>query len=150
MALADDLKPLLASIRAIPGQLGLRPHSVTLVGARTSGSTGYTGDGGRWELETAIQHTGGYSPKVRWAKDQDVAMGLVPKGAVTVGPVTSDFTGYEHLVKLTGGDLETGAVRLLRITGPKHPKGADYRITEVKCERALHYLITAEPVGTQR
>jgi hypothetical protein len=148
MALADDLRPLLHQIRAIPGELGLRPHSVALVAARTSGGQ-YTGDGSRWEIETAIVHSGGQPPKVRWAKDQDVAMGLVPKGAVTVGPITSDFTGYEHLVALNGGDLERGAVRHLRITGPKQPSGADYRITDVKCERALHYLITAEPAGTR-
>jgi hypothetical protein len=136
--------------RRIPGQHGLRPHSVVLIGVRAGGDGEHTGTGGRWELETPIEHLGGGAPKVRWAKDQDVAMGVVPKGQATIGPITSDFTGFENLEALVGDNLETGAVRLLRITGPKHPKGADYRITDVKCERALHYLITAEPVGTQR
>ena len=77
-------------------------------------------------------------------------MGVVPKGQATIGPITSDFAGFENLAVLSGYNLETGAVRLLRITGPMHPKGADYRITSVKCERALNYLIIAEPVGTQR
>jgi hypothetical protein len=136
--------------RRIPGEHGLRPHSVALVDA-TAGTVGqHTGDGTRSEVETAIEHKGGGAPKVRWAKDQDVAMGVVPKGQATIGPITSDFTGHAYLEALVGEDLDTGAVRLLRITGPKHPEGADYRITDVKCERALHYLITAEPVGTQR
>ncbi|UOF77394.1 hypothetical protein [Caudoviricetes sp.] len=150
MSLADTLRPILHAVRAIPGQLGLREHSVALIGARAGGDGQYTGDGGRWELSTPITHSGGYAPRVRWAKDQDVAMGLVVKGTITVGPITSDFTGHAILTKLVGGNLETGAVRLLRITGPKHPTGADYTITSVKAERALHYLITAEPVGTQR
>lgn len=136
--------------RRIPGEHGLRPHTVTLVAATTNGTTGYTGDGTRTEVDTVIEHKGGGAPKVRWAKDQDVAMGVVPKGQATIGPITSDFTGHENLDALVGADLAVGAVRLLRITGPKHPNGADYRITDVKCERALHYLITAEPSGTQR
>lgn len=149
MALADDLRPLLHSVRAIPGQLGLREHSVVLIAARTSGGD-YTGDGARWEIETALTHAGGYAPKVRWPKDQDVAMGIVPDGQVTIGPITTDFPGYELIEKLTGRNLETGAQRGLRITGPKHPNGADYRITSVKLERALHLMVTAIPVGTQR
>ena len=41
MALADDLKPVIDSIRAIPGQLGLRPNRVFLVEGSWSGD--YTG-----------------------------------------------------------------------------------------------------------
>jgi hypothetical protein len=153
MALSDARRDRYQRIanraRRIPNEHGLRPHTVVLIDARTSGGD-YTGDGSRWEMETVIQHKGGGAPRVRWPKDQDVMMGVVPKGQATIGPITSDFTGHETLEKLVGDNLETGAVRLLRITGPMHPRGADYRITSVKSERALHYLITAEPQGTQR
>ncbi len=147
MTLADDLKPLVDSIRTIPATLGLRPHTVSLVIATTSGT--HTGDGTRTEVVTALTHSSGAAPKIRWAKDQDVAMNLVAAGTCTIGPITSDFTGFENLADLDGRDLDTGDVRLLRITGPRHPSGADYRILDVKTERALHYLIIACPVGTQ-
>lgn len=115
--------------------------------ASTSGT--YTGDGGRNEQLTPLVHSSGALPKVRWAKDQDVAMGLVPAGSVTIGPITSDFSGFQNLAALSGVNLEQGEVRLLRLTGPGSPDGADYRITGVKTDRALHYMITAVPTGTQ-
>jgi hypothetical protein len=127
--------------------LGLRPHTVSIVLASTDGT--HTGDGGRLETLTPLTHSDGSAPKVRWAKDQDVAMQLVTAGTVTIGPITSDFTGFEYLADLDGRNLDRGEVRLLRLTGPKHPEGADYRIESVKSERALHYLITACPAGTQ-
>lgn len=148
MAFADDFLPTLASIRAIPGQFGLRPHRVYLVVSSTSGT--YPGDGQRDDILTELVEGDSQPPKVRWPKDEDVAMGLVPKGQATIGPITPAFsTGGTDLSDLSGVDLLAGDVRLLRITGPSHPDGADYRIVSVKADRAMHYMITAIPVGTQ-
>ena len=147
MAFADDILPTLAAIRAIPGQFGLRQHSVEIVTVFLQGT--HTGDGARAEASVSITESGGQNPKVRWAKSEDVAMGLIPKGFVTVGPITPEFVGGgTTLSDLTGSELTPGEVRLMRITGPQHPEGADYTIIDVKAEKALNYIITGIPVSS--
>lgn len=143
MTLADSLKAILPGIRAIPGQLGVHVHSASVVIASTSGT--YTGDGTRTETVTALTHANGQNPHISWADDKDVAMGLVPRGQVTIAWLTPS----DALRALLLDDPPEGYVRLIRITGPRHPNGADYRITDVKTEKALHWDITAEPVGKQ-
>jgi hypothetical protein len=44
-----------------------------------------------------------------------------------------------------GSELLKGETRQLLITGPQHPEGALYRVTNIKSERALHYMLRAEP-----
>jgi hypothetical protein len=148
MTLRDDLLPTVYAARAIAGELGFRQHTVAIVTIPREGT--HTGDGSRDETVTDITELGGQPPRVRWAKSEDVAMGLVPKGFVTVGPITPEFSGGGTAIELlSGSDLETGDVRLLRITGPSHPNGADYTINDVTSDRALRFMITAVPVGTQ-
>lgn len=148
MALTDELKVALYSARSIAGQLGFRPHTVSLVTVYRQGT--HTGDGARAEVLTPILEANGQSPTIVWAKDEDVAMGLVPKGQAIIGPITPSFSGGgTDLSDLAGADLERGDVRLLRITGPQHPNGADYRIRAIKADKALNYMITAIPSGTQ-
>ncbi len=87
---------------------------------------------------------------MRWLKDDEIALGQLPKGSATVGPITPSFSGGgTDLDLLNGTDLNVGQVRLLRITGPNHPNGADYTIKGVSADRALRYMITAVPVGSQ-
>lgn len=143
MTLADSLKAILPEIRAIPGTLAVHAHSAAIVIASTSGT--YTGDGARTETVTPLTHANGQPPHISWANDKDVAMGLVPVGQVTIAWLTPS----DALRALLLDDAPDGSVRLLRITGPRHPNGVDYRITDVKTEKALHWDITAEPVGKQ-
>lgn len=148
MSLRDDLLPVVYEARAIMGELGFREHSVAIVRVHRQGT--HTGDGSRAESVQSITEANGYSPKVRWLKDDEVALGQLPKGSVQVGPITPEFSGGgTDLSDLTGADLERGDVRLLRITGPQHPNGADYRIVSVSADRALRHVITAIPSGTQ-
>jgi hypothetical protein len=146
--LAESLKPLVFGVRSIPGALGLRPHSVSIVIASTSGT--YTGDGTRSEDETAIVEASNQPPKVRWLKDEELAVGQLSAGTIEVGPITpSNGTIGTLLATLSGADLTDGQVRLLRITGAQHPDGADYTITRVNADKALHYSIQGVPVGSQ-
>jgi hypothetical protein len=148
LSLADDLKPLLFEARSIAGTLGLRPHSVSIVIASTSGT--YTGDGTRTETETAITEASNQPPKVRWLKDEELALGNLSAGTIEVGPITpSNGTIGTLLATLSGADLTDGQVRFLRITGPQHPNGADYTITRVNGDKALRYSIQGTPVGRQ-
>lgn len=145
MTLADSLKPLARSIRGIPGTLGIRPHSVSLLEREWSGT--YSGDGTRTDTSTAIVEGNGQPPKVRWLTDEDIAVGGLSAGTIEVGPITSDHDAIARIGDIRGDDLDAGDARYLVITGPKHPNGAKYRITEVRADRAIHYTLRARPVN---
>lgn len=148
MTLAAELLPDVYEARAIAGELGFRPHTVAIVVVSTPGL--HTGDGTRTEVVTPITEANGQPPRVRWLKDEDLALGQLPLGTVEVGPITPAFAGGgTETDLLTGADLSVGEVRLLRITGPNHPNGADYTIRSVTADRPLRRVITAVPVGSQ-
>lgn len=146
--LKDAVLPIAYKARAIAGQLGFRPHSVSIVTITSSGT--HTGDGSRTETVTAITEADGQSPKIRWLRDDEIALGGLPSGSVEIGPITPSFAGGgTTIATLNGSGLSVGHVRLLRITGPNHPDGADYTIRSINADKALRYMITAEPVGSQ-
>jgi hypothetical protein len=92
----------------------------------------------------------GFPPKIRWLKNDELALGALPEGTVDIGPLTpTNSSGGLALALIDGSRLEVGAVRLLRITGPQHPNGADYRVMSTSVDRAIHYMIRACPVGSQ-
>lgn len=149
MTLAEDLRPALFEARAIAGTLGLRPHTIALVIAATSGAN-YTGDGNRSETVTPITEANGQPPKIRWLKSEERAVGQLPDGSIEVGPITPAFPGGGTLVAtLTGADALPGQLVLFRVTGPQHPNGADYRRLGDGLDRALHYTLRLAPVGDQ-
>lgn len=146
MTLRDDLLPTLWSVRSIPGQLGIRPHTVEVVKAVWRGA--HTGDGQVYETVTAITESGGFPPKVRQLSSEELAVGALPAGTIEIGPITPDFPGGgTSLTTLGGSDLFDGNTFQLRITGPMHPDGAIYRVTKSSADRALHYTIQAQPVS---
>ena len=146
MTLADDLKPLLAEIRSIPGQLGLRPRTVSVVLKSYSGAV--TGEGLDLETVTAITEANGQPPKVRLLDDEELAVGALSKGTIEVGPMTTDFTGGgTSIATLTQPDADNGDVRLFRVTGPQGT--TDYALDSVTDDRALHYTIRLKPVEAQ-
>lgn len=148
MTLRDDLLPTVFDARGIAGELGFRTHSVAVVVASTPGL--YPGDGPREETVTTLAEGSGQPPRVRWLKDDERALGALPVGTVEIGPITPQFVGGgTDLSLLTGANMEPGELRLIRITGPNHPSGADYTIQSVHAERALRYMLTAIPVGSQ-
>jgi hypothetical protein len=144
----DRYRRIAGRARRIPGEHGLREHHVSVVIARTGGT--YTGDGGRWETENEILELG-QPPKVRWLNDQDLALGQLPAGSVEIGPITpANSKGGTAITLADGSQLTVGDVEVIRITGPQHPGGADYRKLTMHVDRALHWTIRAAPVGTQR
>jgi hypothetical protein len=142
---ADAYRAICFQARAIPGQFGLRPHTVEV------GITGYTGantgDGSPTAAWTLIHEAGGISPKVRQLKGDEIAIGNLADGAIRIGPITPDFTGGGTSVAvLMAEGIATGQMRHLRITGPMHPNGALYAIKSSDFTAALHYYLTAEPI----
>jgi hypothetical protein len=145
VTLADDLKPLLHSLRSLPGQLGLRPHTVSIVTRVWSGD--HTGEGTMTETVTPLEHDDNQPPRCRWLNDEQRALAGLVKDAVDIGPFTPGFSsGGTELAALDGRDLDTGNTLHLRITGPNHPTGALYRISRITRDRSLRYLVRAEPV----
>jgi hypothetical protein len=144
MSYPEEWLAVVWSARNIPGVLGLRPHSVSIVNTAWTGD--HTGDGARYSEVTPIVESGGYPPKVRWMKDDEIAVGDLPKGTAEIGPITPSFSGGGlDLAGVDGSELLKGETRQLLITGPQHPEGALYRVTNIKSERALHYMLRAEP-----
>lgn len=146
MPLSDDLKAILYECRAIPGELGLRPYTVTVVQGAWSGS--YAGEGIEVATETAITESGSQPPKVRWLDDEQLALGGLSRGTVEIGPVTPDHTGGGTALSELVPAVSTGHTVHVKLTGPAHPTGALYAISEVKTDRALRWMIRAVPVST--
>ena len=145
MALADDLKPVIDSIRAIPGQLGLRPNRVFLVEGSWSGD--YTGELNEVRDTTELL-VGDQPPKVRRLNDEQLAVGELAEGAIEVGPVTPSYTGGGvSVADLIGSALTNGETLILRLVGPEGT--THYRITKRFFDRAMHYKIQAEPVSKE-
>lgn len=142
MALADDLLPILREIRGIPGEFGLRPHTVALL-SRSWGGT-HSGDGDRTDTSLSLTEGDGQPPKVRWLNAEEMAVSMVDKSTVEIGPITADFEAREWIDDIRGDNLSTGDARYVVITGPKHASGANYLITKITVEKALHYMIQAQ------
>lgn len=145
MTLAEDMLSVVYEGRSLAGEEGFRVHSVALVEVLTSGQ--HPGTGTEDALVTPITEANSQPPKVRWLKDEEIAVGGLGPGMVEVGPITPLFDGGgTDLTRLQGAELQTNDRLFLLITGPKHPNGAYYRITDLQCERALRYMIRAAPV----
>ena len=138
MSFASDLLPDLHEIRAIPDDLGMRPHAVAILTGSWSGD--HTGDG---TVATSAL-TLSPNPKVRWLKDEAIVVAGLEKGSCTIGPITP---GFPDIASLIGSSLTAGDTLHVRITGPKHPSGAVYRVSGSSCDRAFRYMLTCEPVS---
>lgn len=148
MTFANDLKTQLRSARAIPGQLGLRPHRVWMV-IRTldSEQPGETMNLPSQE-EVEITHTGGQPPKVNQLKDERLAIGNLPAGSIEIGPITppDDADAGNRLHSLVRGDLwnVAGSRNFLRVQGPTG--NAFYRISSVTADKATRWMVVAIPM----
>ena len=142
MTLAASLKTLAGNIRGIPGALGIYVHSVSLFTSSYSGT--HTGDGTRTDTTTPLLESG-QNPKVAWLSDEDIAVGSLSSGTIEIGPITSDHDAVSRIALIRGDTLADGDTRYVLVTGPKHPNGAEYKITDVRSHKAIHYILRAEP-----
>jgi len=144
MSNVDGLRKLLDRGRAIPGIWGLRPYRSFLIEGYWDGA--YTGDGESADFETELL-VGGQPPKVRFLTSEQLALGGVPEGTCTVGPLTPSHTGGGVAASsLEGTSLAAGNtlhVRLLHSDGSE----AFYRVTKVDKQKALRIMLTCEPVA---
>lgn len=135
MASVNTYRRIADKARAIPGKFGLREHSVSIV--KTSWTGGRTGYGDKIVEETPLL-VNGQNPKVRFPNQRDVALGLMSFGTITIGPLTPNYgAGGIDRDLVASQELESSGTLLLRVTGPQHPNGAQYRIQTVNVDRAL-------------
>lgn len=132
--------------RNTPGVHGLRVHTVDLVTTVSAGAQ--TGEGAKTVTTTPLQERGGLPPKVRWLKQEELALSELAAGSVEIGPITPDFSaGGTQLSALSGDGMAVASTFHFVITGPQHPSGAKYRLVTTTGDRALHYTIVASPVS---
>lgn len=144
--LAEQLRKTCYAVRAIPGALGLRPHTVEIVTGVWSGS--HTGEGLVTEGSTPLVEANNQPPKLRWLTQEERALGDLAEGSVVIGPVTPAFQGIGiDIGAFNAAALGRGQTLHLKITGPQHPRGAIYRITNLSADHSMHYTITAAPVA---
>lgn len=145
-AMRDRYRRIVYRYRNVPGLHGLRPHTVEVRVRTWTGS--HTGDGtasGSW---ASVVESGGQSPKVRWLKQEEIALGNLQDGTAEIGPITPDFSGGgTALTTLIGDSADTGNEFHVRITGPEHPNGALYKVVQAHGESALHLMLIVSPVA---
>ncbi len=142
MTLADDLKPVVYAGRALAGEYGFRVHTVAILNEHFDALHDNSEFAGA-NLQPLVE-ANGQPPKVVWKKNDAVGFGNAMEDIVEVGPITPAFAGGGTDLTDLMGTLASGQVRHLVITGPKVPDGARYRIIDVRAERALRYMITAQ------
>lgn len=141
----DRCRQITHRYRSVPGQHGLRVHTAALIHRRYSGDTGASAN---YTEEIPIVERGGFPPKIRWLKDDEIAVGSLMAGTVEIGPITPEFSGGgTDFADIVGRPLDRGDTLHVRITGPQHPDGALYRIARSSADKALHYTIQAVPVS---
>jgi hypothetical protein len=147
MAAADRFKAIVSKYRHLPGDYGLRPHRVDLVLAQWNG--GQTGEGSEFRDAVRLLE-GGQNPKVRWLRQDELALGGMPKGTAIIGPITPDFPGGGTPISLlTGSGAQRSDTYHVLITGPQHPDGASYRLVSTDASRALRYTLTVVPAAAE-
>lgn len=144
MTLADSLKPSLRAIRAIPGELGLRPHRAYLRRKTFPGENDL-------QLTVSITETelvegNSQPPKIRQLGDERRALSGLAAGSVEIGPCTTSGTdGGVTFGELLGSALASDELLQVRISGPIGEMV--YAIKGATLDRAMHYRIVCEPVS---
>jgi hypothetical protein len=142
VTLADSLKPLLFSARAIAGGLALRTHTISRVVRYADSPRDDIS-----EKVTPIVEANGQPPKIRWLNGEELTIAQLNPGTAEVGPMTPLFSGGGvDIALLRGDDLSVNDKLYFRITGPHHPDGALYRRLDLTDYKALHYMMKLVPV----
>ena len=125
MGFVNDIRKLADGIRGnVPGNLGLRPHTVTIRVRTWSGARG--GLGTKTDVDTVISNAGNFGPRVKQvsAKDVIASGGLYESGDYTIGPISRDYvTGGVTDAALDPSTTSTAREVLFLVDGPGFPSG---------------------------
>lgn len=141
-AFVDGLRGLASGIRSIPGDIGVRPYSASLITRSWSGSSAGKGTA----TETVVPLLHGYqNPKVKAVNEHRVSLGIgFEIGDLTVGPVTpvEDVSWTDILQTSMANEQEV----IVRLTHLESGVDADYRIVHAARDRTFSILLTVRPV----
>jgi hypothetical protein len=142
MSFRDDVRAICHEVRAIPGELGMRPWSVEAVIRSWSGTE--PGEGVEQVDRCAITEANGNNPKVRTMSDEEIAVGGFAEGSMKVGPITPDFPGGGTVIDSIVRSGE-GARALLQfvLNGPGSCDDT-YTLKSYSVDRAFHYTLVLE------
>lgn len=143
MSFRDDLRTVVAEIRSIPNEFGVRPYSVAVRVNEWSGDERGDGDqtSTKTSTTTAITEANGAPPKVRWLTDEQLALAGVEHGAelIEVGPITPGNTLHATITQTpTNGTVEW------IVTGPRYPSGAIFTMKELKDHRGYQFRVVLQ------
>lgn len=144
MSFADDMKALVYDIRAIPGEMGLRPYTVAIVSGQWNGSN--TGRGALAQDIIPVTEANGQPPKVRAMNTEELALAGLGKGSMKIGPITPPFAGGGSPLIAARSAVENGQTMHIQLTGPDIPNGALFLIKSWNADRALHETLVVSPV----
>ena len=145
MSIRDDLRALAYSVRSIPNDFGLRPYTVAVRVGSWNGTN--TGRGAESKGYAPITEANGAPPKVRQMSSEELALGGLGKGSITIGPITPDFAGGGTAISTVKPAVDTGQTVTLLITGPEYPSGSLYALKSFGSDHGLRYTMTAEPIS---
>lgn len=142
MAFRDNLRKAVGAVRAIPGVYGVRPYTVQVEVKSWSGAE--RGEGVAVTDTTTIAENG-VPPKVRWLRDEELAVGGYASGAVEVGPITPDYPGGGTALSTLVPTLPANSTLRYILTGPRYPDGAHFVMKQVRHDRGYQYSVVLEP-----
>ena len=145
MTLRDQLLPLINGVRAIPGQLGIRQYSVSILVTSWSGAN--TGRGTSIDELFPVTEANGQPPKVRQLNTEELALGGLGKGSLRIGPITPGFAGGGNAIDRFKPELAAGQTMHVMVTGPEYPNGAKFALKSFNSDHALHFTMDVEPVS---
>lgn len=141
MAFRDSLRKLFYRVRAIPGQLELRPYRVYVVTTTSSGAE--AGEGTIAPTAVEVTEANGYSPRVEQLDSEELALGGYSKETFRVGPITPDFPGGGTALSVFGRDpAGSNPTVRVRLTGPRWPSGGNFKVVKIETAKTFGYVLT--------
>lgn len=143
----NSLLPMISRVRALPGQMGLRPYSVALITGTWNGTN--TGRGALAQDVVPVTEANGQPPKVRVMNTEELALAGLGKGSMKIGPITPPFAGGGSPLIAARAALQAGQTMHVMLTGPDMPEGNLFLIKSWNADRALHETLVVSPVAEQ-
>lgn len=142
----DRYRKIAHRYRSLPGEHGLRPHTVAVVTKAYAGAE--LGQGVETTTTIPIVERGGYPPKVRNLSSEQLALAGYDRATWEIGPITPDFSGGGTLISmLTQSGIGPNTEPHIFMTGPEFPNGANFRVMKSQSDHALHYTIQVQRVA---
>ena len=152
MTFRDDMLEILDEVRGIPGDLGMRLFSVTVLSRAWTGAR--TGIGVKTDTSTRIYVARGtFNARVKGVTSRDVIAsgGLYTSEDIKVGPFTPPFLGSDAngtAISVFDPPSKSGLELLFKVIGPGYATAGDwFKKIDSDTMSTLHYALTLRKTG---